>query len=42
VALCVYELVQYFNERRVAVRGTFVVAATLGMLLVILGIYLLV
>lgn len=42
VALCVYELVQYFNERRVAVRGTFVVAATLSMLLVILGIYLLV
>lgn len=41
VALCIYELVQYFNERRIAVRGTFVLAASLSVLLVIVGIYLL-
>ena len=41
VALCIYELVQYFNERRIAVRGTFVLAASLSVLLVIVSIYLL-
>jgi len=41
VALCIYEVVHYFNERRVAIRGTFVLAATLSVLLVILGLFLL-
>ena len=41
VALCIYELVQYFNERRMAIRGTFVLAASLSVVLVVLAIYML-
>ena len=41
VALCIYEIVQYFNERRLAIRGTFVLAASFSVLVVILSLFLL-
>jgi len=39
-ALCVYEVIHYFNERRLVLRGTLVLAATFCLLLVIAGVYL--